>query len=532
MQHERSEGSLPRRPVSSEVPPAQADVAIIGFGPVGAVLAGLLGKRGLNVAVIEREQDVFPLPRAAHVDHTGLRTLQELGCLDQLLPTMLPNPGLDFVTGAGQLLIRVPGDQASMSDLPASMYFHQPVFDRTVRSVAESMPNVSVHLGTEATAFREQGDVVVVSATGPDGSPLEFTASWVVGCDGSRSKVRESQRIELEDLDFEERWLVADIVLDGRSELPSRAVTVCDPARPHYSIPMPGPRHRFEFMLLDGEEAGVMQRPESVRSLLQPWMAAASPEIERSAVYTFHGLVARQWRSGRFLLAGDGAHQMPPFLGQGMCSGIRDAANLAWKLDRVVSRQAPESLLDTYGSERRPHVNAIVEAAVRFGRVICTVDPQAAAERDRSFLSDPAPPHERIPFGLPALQPGPLVLEGGGELFLQPSRPAHERRFDDIVGGRFLVLGRERERLDAGAWWADRLGALVATPEELGYAGPSLRKWMDRRDADFVVVRPDRYVLGAGRDLDALTAAASAVLAGTSWPERSPAEGAVSPACP
>ena len=486
----------------------RADVAIVGFGPVGAVLAGLLGLRGLSVVVVEREAGVYQLPRAAHVDHTGLRTLQELGCLDALLPTMLPNPGLDFVTADRQLLMRVPGNQSSLSDLPASMYFHQPVFDRVLRSVGEGLPNVTVELGAEVDAVDDQNaEAAVVFAIDAAGRPLEVAAQWVVGCDGSWSPVREAAGIELEDLRFEERWLVGDLVLRERiPTLPERAVTVCDPARPLYSIPMPPPRHRFEFMLLDGEDADEMQLPTNVFSLIEPWVPSGMAELERSAVYTFHGLVARSWRAGRVLIAGDAAHQMPPFLGQGMCSGIRDAANLAWKLDLVLRHGAPRTLVNTYGAERRPHVRKIIDAAVRFGRVICMTDPAAAAERDRSFLEDPRPPTDRIPFALPALERGPLVAQGGGELFPQWSRRDGAARFDDLVGSRFLVIGRDRSNLAAsGPWWAERLGALAATPAELDDAEPALLRWMDAREADVVVVRPDRYVLAAGRDLDTIT---------------------------
>jgi 3-(3-hydroxy-phenyl)propionate hydroxylase len=171
------------------------DVAIVGFGPVGAVLAGLLGLRGLDVVVLEREQGVFKLPRAAHVDHTALRTIQELGCLDRLLPAMLPNPGLDFVTASGELLVRVPGAQGNLSDLPASMYFHQPVFDQALREVAEDLPNVTALLGVEAIGVKDEDGRAVVSAPGTDGEALEVSAQWVVGCDGAWSLVRESAAI-------------------------------------------------------------------------------------------------------------------------------------------------------------------------------------------------------------------------------------------------------------------------------------------------------------------------------------------------
>lgn len=492
-----------------------ADVAIIGFGPVGAVLAGLLGRRGLDVLVVEAERDVFQLPRAAHVDHTGLRTIQELGCLDDLLPTMLPNPGLDFLTASGELLMRVPGNQSSVSSLPASMYFHQPVFDNCLRDVCARMPNVVVRLGTRARAFTQHDDHVEIAVG--EGSDAEMlTASWVVGCDGAWSTVRESSGMTFDDLRFEERWLVVDLLLrEPASTLPTRAVTICDPRRPLYSIPMPPPRHRFEFMLRDDEDDAFALRPGTVQSLIAPWLRPEGVDVERSAVYTFHGLVAHEWRRDRLLIAGDAAHQMPPFLGQGMCSGIRDAANLAWKLDHVVSKAAPDALLDTYGLEREPHVRSIVEAAVSFGRVICTVDPVAAAERDRRILADPTDPTERVPFNLPALRRGPLVGDGGGELFLQPAGTNGGPRFDDLVGPRFLVLARSRDMLGAaGEWWSERLGAYVASLAELPLHERPLRRWLDAREADVVVVRPDRYVLGAGRDLDALTHPVADLLVG------------------
>jgi len=485
----------------------RSDVAIIGFGPVGAVLAGLLGRRGLDVTVIERETDVFRLPRAAHVDHTGLRTIQELGCLEELLPTMLPNPGLDFVTAEGRLLMRVPGDQSSVSSLPSSMYFHQPEFDRCLRQACARMPNVSVHLGLDAREFIEREDRVSVRAIDAAGKVRTVTASWVVGCDGAWSAVREAAGITQEDLGFEERWLVVDLLLRNEvSTLPNRAVTICDPQRPLYSIPMPEPRHRFEFMLRDGEDAVAAQTTDNVMSLISRWVPSGTAEVERAAVYTFHGLVADTWRRGRLLIAGDAAHQMPPFLGQGMCSGIRDAANLAWKLERVARLGASAALLDTYGPERRPHVRRIAESAVQFGRIICTVDPVVAAERDREFLADAADPAERIPFALPDLTSGPLVLAGGGELFLQPASDNGRPRFDDLVGPRFLVLARDREHLDGSeSWWIQMLDARVFLLNELPSYSVELQRWMDARAADVVLVRPDRYVLAAGSELGSIT---------------------------
>jgi 3-(3-hydroxy-phenyl)propionate hydroxylase len=491
--------------------PDTVDVLVVGFGPVGAALAGLLGQRGIDVLVLERDREVFSLPRAAHVDHTGLRTWQELGLLDRLLPAMQANRGLDFLTAGGELLARIPGDQSSASGLPASMYFFQPALDRTVREAVAAMPSVTVSLGTAVTGVASSGDHVRVLAATPEGGRLEVTAKWVVACDGAASPIREQLGFGVEDLHFEEPWLVADLLLDAQSPEPGQAVCWCDPRRPTYSIPMPARRHRFEFRLMDGDDPATMLQAGQIRDLITPWFPERPFQLQRTAIYTFHGLVAETWRHQRVLLAGDAAHQMPPFLGQGMCSGLRDAANLAWKLDLVLRGGAPDDLLTTYEEERRAHVRSVVESAVRIGRLICTIDPAEAAERDRRMLADPRPPAQRIGFTLPALCPGPLVLENGGDLFVQPAR------LDDVIGSRFAVLARTEALIGPGPadWWRDPMGAFVAAAGQLPRAHANgVLSWLDSHDSDIVVVRPDRYVLWAGPDLDDVTLKVSGLLAG------------------
>jgi 3-(3-hydroxy-phenyl)propionate hydroxylase len=276
---------------------------------------------------------------------------------------------------------------------------------------------------------------------------------------------------------------------------------------------MPKSRHRFEFMLMPDEDWDQDVTEDQVIALVAPWVDVTGVVVERSAVYTFHGLVARQWRNGHVLVAGDAAHQMPPFLGQGMCSGIRDAANLAWKLHQVLRFGVPDSLLDSYGGERSAHVRSVVEAAVAYGRVICTIDPDEAAERDRRMLADPAPPTQRMPFALPTLR-GDLVFEGGGELFIQPE-VAEGPRLDDVIGPRFAVIARDERSLGRSvSWWKYDAGAFVATVDELGRDAPAVLRWFDTRLADVVVVRPDRYVMWAGSDLDGVTPRVAAALVG------------------
>jgi 3-(3-hydroxy-phenyl)propionate hydroxylase len=484
--------------VTSEPAGARCEVLVVGFGPVGATVAGLLARRGVDVTAIDRDLDVYPLPRAAHFDQEIMRIVQELGALDEVAPSTRPLPGMDFLTADRQVLLSMRSGDRTRSGFPASVLFHQPGFDRAIRDRAGEL-GATVGLGVELLAIEQYDDHV--SAQLSDGTTID--AQWVVACDGARSTVRKAIGTTMEDLQFEEPWLVLDLVLaEGVAPPTDVCFQVCDPARPHTLVPMPPPRFRFEFMLLPGEDPAWIQQPEVMLDLLSTWVDPTSVNIERSAVYTFHGLIAHRWRDGRVLLAGDAAHQMPPFLGQGMCSGMRDAANLAWKLARVVRGRCTDALLDSYQAEREPHVRSIVEAAVGFGRLICTTDAVAAAARDEAMLAaratanDTAPADDDGAGPMPPLEPGPLVLDGGGPQAVQVS--VDGERSDDAVGDRFLVVTRSS---DVGGPEIDRwrrAGAMVVDAS----IEPSWTAILDAftPPADVAVVRPDRYVLGAGNE--------------------------------
>jgi 3-(3-hydroxy-phenyl)propionate hydroxylase len=290
--------------------------------------------------------------------------------------------------------------------------------------------------------------------------------------------VREALGIEQSDYGFDEPWLVIDAVVSDTSRLPANNLQICDPARPTTCLVMSQGRHRWEFMLLPGEQPADVLDDGVIRDLLRPWNCEDCVEIERKAVYRFHGRVAERWRDGRVLLAGDAAHQTPPFAGQGMCSGLRDVDNLAWKLAAVILRGADPALLDSYQTEREPQVRSVIELAIAMGRVVCISDPQQAALRDAGMLAQRAAGHQPPAVVSPRLGPGLGLGEVGGVYFPQPW--AGDLRLDDVLGeGPWLIV---RGAMD---------GAL--TPFAAALDG-----WLEARDAEAVLVRPDRYVFGAG----------------------------------
>jgi 3-(3-hydroxy-phenyl)propionate hydroxylase len=472
----------------------QVQVAVVGFGPVGATLANQLGQAGISTAVFEQATDVYQLPRAAHFDGEIMRIFQSIGLADAIVPATAAVPGMDFVAAGGEVLLRFDTTARTTVDgwQPSFMFF-QPDLERALWRGAERFDCVEVHLGTEVTALDDDGTgVTVVARDLASGAEQVVRADWVVGCDGARSFVRRHSGVALDDLQFDQPWLVLDTVLrdESRAVLPDRVVQYCNPARPSTFVRSAGPNRRWEFMLLDGEDPVAMEAPEMVATLLAPWVSVGRDvDVIRSAVYRFHALVAQRWRTGRLLLAGDACHQMPPFLGQGMCSGIRDVANLEWKLRLVLAGLADDELLDTYQPEREPHVRAIITMAVTAGGIISTTDPEVAAVRDAAMLGGDAVRE-------PDLPPPPLVVGVGDHPLVGTRWRQGAVGDDEALGDVFALLGP--------------LADTITVPS-------SMQGWVRRlphaaTDGATVLLRPDRIVATVSDDPEQLRTALSAVL--------------------
>jgi 3-(3-hydroxy-phenyl)propionate hydroxylase len=513
---------------------ASYDVVIAGFGPVGATAANLLGLRGVRTLVLERAEGTYPLPRAGTCDDEVMRIWQEVGVADELMPDLLPQTLIQFLDGAGRPFLELRRPTSGFGyGYPALLLLYQPLIEQKLRERVATLPAVDLRFEHEVTGFEQSADGVVVRASDlRRNETFEVNGRYLLGCDGGRSTVRDLLGLSLAGETFQQ-WLVVDAAVADPSAFATNFQFVCDPRRPAITYPMAIAHHRWQFLLKPGETPEAMEDDETAQALLAPWIQGCELEIVRRAVYTYHARIAERWQVDRVFLVGDAAHLTPPFAGQGMSSGIRDTANLAWKLALVLRGQAGPAVLASYEPERRPHVERMTRLALRISRILQTQDRRTAGVRDRAFRV-----FTRLPgsgfvtsgkFKPPARLPGGLVAErprrrGAGSLFIQPRVAANGEHvlLDEVLGHGFAVLGMERDpRWLAEArpelWEGIGTRFLRVVPEGRPDGSTAdavidvdgrLAAWFGRRRADTVVLRPDRFAFGVYRRGDDATAVA------------------------
>ncbi len=511
------------------------DVVINGFGPAGATLACLLGAQGMRTLVVDRLTEVYDKPRAFAMDHEIMRVFQNIGLADAIQPFIAPFTASEHYGVDGQLIRRL-----TMIEPPyplgwiPSMVFRQPPLEAALRARAAATPGVTVSLGEELVALAQDADHVSVTLL-RDGATREVTAGYLVGCDGASSTVRRILDIAHDDLDFDEPWLVVDVGVNvqGAAKLPATSAQFCEPARPTTFLVGVGEHRRWEIMLMPGETPQDFESDAAVWKLLSRWLTPADGSLWRRASYRFHALVVNRWRAGRVFLAGDAAHQQPPFLGQGMCPGVRDVANLAWKLDCVLRGRAGDALLDTYGAERGAHVRRLTTTIKGIGRNICERDLVRARQRDADLIAQAGGVVKSVPRQdlIPPLECGllsPFAHAANGSLFPQPRVTVDGRSglLDDLAGGGFRVIvdaGVAQDALlalpaviAAGAQ-VIRINAPAAGSAALPAAGVSATEhdgivsdWFARHQVRLALVRPDHYVYGVAAELEAFDQVVSA----------------------
>ena len=504
------------------------DVAIVGAGPVGLMIANYLGQCGVNVTLVEKLDSLIDYPRAIGLDDESLRSFQSVSLADKVLPHTTPWHAMRFLTPKGRCFadIQPKTDEFGWSRRNA---FIQPLADRVLFEGLQRFNNVKVLFSRELSSFEQSDSAVVLNLTDQNGRNERLNARYLIGCDGGNSLVRRSLDISFEGKTAPNQWIVVDIANDPLST--PHVYLCCDPVRPYVSAALPHGVRRFEFMVMPGETEAELSKPENMRKLLGKVLPNPDNiELIRSRVYTHNARLAGRFRQGRVLLAGDAAHIMPVWQGQGYNSGMRDASNLAWKLSLVIKGLAADSLLDSYEQERRDHAKAMIDLSVLAGHVLAPPKRWQGTLRDGvSWLLNYVPPVKRYFLEMrfkpmPQYTRGALIVpsEKGsptGKMFIQPqvlTDAGTTVLLDEVIGENFAII----------AWGCDPTWGLTAAqitqwknlgtrfiqvlpdvqlraPSDagddvirVGDSSGRLREWFARGNSSIALVRPDRFVAG------------------------------------
>lgn len=476
------------------------DVVIVGFGPTGATLALLLSHYNVRTLILDKEADIYPLPRAVHFDDEIMRVFQNIQIAEDLEAHLHINPGMRFVDRNGDLLLDWPRPkQITEQGWNASYRFHQPDLERLLRKKISENSLINVQTECNVMNIEQAEDCARITYFDKvKGCEFFVFSEYVVGCDGSNSFAREKLCTNIENFGFQQRWLVVDALLrNSMPELGDHTLQYCDPERPVTYCRNPGLRRRWEIAIGEESYDDDIIDNSCLWQTLSQWITPQDAIIERTAIYKFRSIIANRWQRGRLLIAGDAAHLMPPFMGQGMCAGIRDAANLGWKLAYCIKNGHNGMLLESYEEERIPHVKEYILTAVSLGELICSATPM----HDLKKLKNKNSTNGAMQSLTPALGKSKIFKNiekrklGSGVLFGQPTLFTGQK-MDDVYPYQAVLVSSQFIQTDT---------CPVISPHNSPAVGQMLRTLK----AHSVLIRPDRYMLAIAKNAEETLAISS-----------------------
>jgi len=463
------------------------DVAIVGFGPTGGTLANLLALQGFSILIIEKEKSFYPLPRAVHFDDEIMRVFQTIGITDKFLKHTIINKGTKFVNSKNRVVLDWPRPRSiTENGWYPSYRFHQPDLERKLRRRLKDFKKVSVMQNTKVNSLKEEKNSVKLCIENINNNKIsEITAKYIIGCDGARSTIRKQIKAKFQNLGFTQKWAVVDLILKkNKKELPDRTIQYSNSKRPATYCRNVGKRRRWEFAINNNESEKKVLSNSYIWNFLKPWLKPSEALMERKTIYTFQSAISKKWKKGRVFLAGDAAHLMPPFMGQGMCAGVRDASNLAWKIAYCLKNNHSEKLLNTYQSERYSNVIEYIKTTVKMGEFVNAVGTSnitgevSSTPNGQKSMKSIKP---KLGKGL-----GKINDKNRGKIFpqfkLKNGKSLDNKFFDKPL---LIISSKYKKKL----------------PKKINYINSNtakgLNEYMLNLKIDAFVVRPDRFILNS-----------------------------------
>ena len=463
------------------------DVAIVGFGPTGGTLANLLALQGFSILIIEKEKSFYPLPRAVHFDDEIMRVFQTIGITDKFLKHTIINKGTKFVNSKNRVVLDWPRPRSvTENGWYPSYRFHQPDLERKLRRRLKDFKKVSIMQNTKVNSLKEEKNSVKICIENINNNKIsEIRAKYIIGCDGARSTIRKQIKAKFQNLGFTQKWAVVDLILKkNKKELPDRTIQYSNSKRPATYCRNVGKRRRWEFAINNKESEKKVLSNSYIWNFLKPWLKPSEALMERKTIYTFQSAISKKWKKGRVFLAGDAAHLMPPFMGQGMCAGVRDASNLAWKIAYCLKNNHSEKLLNTYQSERYSNVIEYIKTTVKMGEFVNAVGTSnitgevSSTPNGQKSMKSIKP---KLGKGL-----GKINDKNRGKIFpqfkLKNGKSLDNKFFDKPL---LIISSKYKKKL----------------PKKINYINSNtakgLNEYMLNLKIDAFVVRPDRFILNS-----------------------------------